>query len=230
MLLPLHDKNPLKIIPFEFVTFLVVGLCTVLFLYQQLLPGEDSYSIVLSFAVIPAVLFESRELAGELVRIPAEITLLTSIFLHSGWLHLLSNMLYLWIFGDNVEDCMGHLRFLVFYLLCGLAASFTHAFMDPTSSVPLVGASGAIAGVLGAYLMLHPKVRVLVLFFYRIPLPLPAFLVIGIWIGLQFYAVYNGSPGNTAWWAHIGGFVCGVILVPIFKRSSVSLFDRGTEH
>ncbi|MDH5355495.1 MAG: rhomboid family intramembrane serine protease [Gammaproteobacteria bacterium] len=201
-----------------------------MFLYQQLLTGEDNYSMVLSFAVIPAVLFEYRELTEELVRIPAEMTLLTSLFLHSGWLHLLSNMIYLWIFGDNVEDSMGHFRFLFFYLCCGLAASFTHAFMNPTSDIPLVGASGAIAGVLGAYLMLHPRVRVLVLFFYRIPLPLPAFLVIGIWVGLQFYAIYNGSLGNTAWWAHIGGFVCGVILVPLFKRSSVPLFDRGIEH
>jgi membrane associated rhomboid family serine protease len=229
MLLPLHDKNPLKIIPFQIITFLLICICALLFLYQKIATG-NAEAMTISFGVIPAVLFDIRGLASELVKVPAEITLLTSLFLHGGWLHLLGNLLYLWIFGDNVEDSMGHFRFLLFYLICGLVAGLTHALLDPTSISPLIGASGAIAGVLGAYLMLHPRVKVLVLVFKRIPLRLPAYLVIGAWIGIQFFSVFNGAQGNTAWWAHIGGFICGLILVPFFKYKLVPLFDRGTDH
>ena len=229
MLLPLHDKNPLRIIPFQIVTFLLILLCVLVFLYQTFATGNDE-QITLSLGVIPAVLFDYRYLAIELDWIPAELTLLTSLFLHGGWLHLLSNLLYLWIFGDNVEDSMGHVRFLLFYLICGLVAGLTHALIDPESVSPLIGASGAIAGVLSAYLMLHPRVKVLVLVLYRIPIRLPAYWVIGVWIGIQFFSVVNGAPGNTAWWAHIGGFFCGLALVPFFKLKTVPLFDRGTEH
>jgi len=230
MLLPLHDKNPLRVIPFQVTTFLILLSCVVVFLLQKFLTVNAENAFTLSYGVIPAVLFEHRSLAQELIRIPAEFTLLTSLFLHGGWMHLISNLLYLWIFGDNVEDCMGHLRFLVFYLLCGLAASFCHALVEPTSAVPLIGASGAIAGILGAYLMLHPRVKVLVIVFKGIPLRLPAFIIIGFWVGLQVFNVLNGSPGNTAWWAHIGGFICGMVLVPFFKYKSVPLFDGRVEH
>ena len=230
MLLPLHDKNPLRIIPFEIVTFLIVLSCIAVFLFQKALSVESGNMLSLSYGLIPAVLFDHRMLAEELIRVPAELTLLTSLFLHGGWMHLISNLLYLWIFGDNIEDSMGHLRFFLFYLLCGLAASLSHALADPASSVPLVGASGSIAGILGAYLILHPRVKVLVLVFKGIPLRLPAFLIIGFWVGLQIVNVLNGSPGNTAWWAHIGGFVCGAALIPFFKYKSVPLFDRGADH
>lgn len=228
MLLPLHDKNPLRIIPFQVVTFLLITISVLVFLYQKLKTGDGSLSI--SYGVIPAVLFDNRYLAEEFVRIPAELTLFSSLFLHGGWMHLISNMLYLWIFGDNVEDSMGHFRFLVFYVICGLAAGLTHALMDMNSVTPLIGASGAIAGVLGAYLVLHPRVKVVVIVFSRIPLRLPAYLVIGVWVGLQIFSVLNGSPGNTAWWAHIGGFVAGAVLIPLFKFASVPLFDRGIQH
>ncbi len=165
MLLPLHDKNPLRIIPFEIVTFSILVVCVGLFILQKTVGGDMGNALALSYGMIPAVLFEHRDLADALIRIPAELTLLTSLFLHGGWMHLISNMLYLWVFGDNIEDSMGHLRFILFYLVCGLAASFSHALMEPMSAAPLIGASGAIAGVLGAYLMLHPKVKVLVLVF-----------------------------------------------------------------
>ncbi len=230
MLLPLHDKNPLRIIPFEITTFLILLACVAVFLLQKIISIDADNTLTLSYGMIPAVLFDHRSLAEELIRVPAEFTLLTSLFLHGGWMHLVSNLLYLWIFGDNVEDSMGHIRFLLFYLACGLAASFTHALVEPTSSVPLIGASGAIAGILGAYLMLHPRVKVLVLVFKGIPLRLPAYLIIGFWVGLQIFNVINGSPGNTAWWAHIGGFVCGMLLIPLFKYRSVPLLDRGIEH
>ena len=161
--------------------------------------------------------------------VPAAATLLTSMFLHGGWLHLIGNMLYLWIFGDNVEDAMGHGRFVLFYLVCGLAAALAQAGLDPGSEVPMVGASGAISGVLGAYLMLHPRAHVLVL----IPLGiltqlvrLPALIVLAFWFGLQLFQQLSAPPGQggVAFMAHIGGFVAGMALVPLFKRPRVRLF------
>jgi len=230
MLLPLRDKNPLKVIPFQLVTITFIATCVGVFLLQINLPDKAGSAFSLSYSLIPAVLFDIRPLDPALVRIPAEATVLTSIFLHGGWMHLIGNMLFLWVFGDNLEDAMGHMRFAVFYLLCGVAASLAHALSVPDSTSPLVGASGAIAGVMGAYIMLHPKVKVLVLAFSRIPLYLPAYIVLGVWIGLQFYNVWSGTGGNTAWWAHIGGFVMGVLLVGLFKRPGVRFFDKGVAH
>ena len=181
---------------------------------------------MLSFGMLPAVLLDHRQLASELVVLPAELTLVSSMFLHVNWMHLIGNMAFLWVFGDNVEDSMGHGRFLLFYLLCGLFASLAHALADTQSISPLVGASGAIAGVLGAYLMLHPRVKVIVLVGLRIPLRLRAYWVIGFWLGLQFYFVATDAGGNTAWWAHIGGFVTGVMLIPFLKSPAIPLFDR----
>ncbi len=166
--------------------------------------------------------------------VPGWATVLTSAFLHGGWLHLGGNMLYLWIFGDNVEDAMGPVRFVLFYGLCALGAALAQGLVDPASTVPMIGASGAIAGVLGAYLILHPRaavrvVLVIVIFFRFIHLP--AWLVLGVWIAGQFIAVpaalNNTGGGGVAYFAHIGGFVTGMLLIPFFKRREVALFDRG---
>lgn len=230
MFLPLHDHNPLKVISFQRVTCSVIALCVVIFLYQQLLAGDQQQAFLLSFGMLPAVLFEHRNLAPELVMLPAELTLLSSMFLHSGWMHLIGNMAFLWVFGDNVEDSMGHWRFLVFYCACGMFASFTHALAESDSISPLVGASGGVSGVLGAYLMLHPRVKVIIFVLMKVPLRLRAYWIIGFWIALQFYSIAIGGDGSTAWWAHIGGFVAGLIMIPFFKHDSVPLFDRGTVH
>ncbi len=230
MFIPLHDKNPLTIIAFQVVTVTLILSCVLVFLYQQLVPGEQGQALVLSYGMLPAVLFDQRQLAPELIVLPAELTLLSSMFLHSGWMHLLGNMAFLWVFGDNVEDSMGHWRFLLFYCICGMFASLSHALAQSDSISPLIGASGGVAGVLGAYLVLHPRVKVLVFVLLRVPLRLPAYWVLGFWAGLQVFYVVTGSGGNTAWWAHIGGFAMGAILIPFFKRESVPLFDRGTEH
>lgn len=175
------------------------------------------------------MLFGSRTLPAELEQIPAWLTLVTSMFLHDGWMHLIFNMLFLWVFGDNIEDAMGHLRFLFFYVLCGVIGTALHAVAAPGSTVPLVGASGAISGVLGAYLVLHPKSRLLVLFMTIIPLRLPAVLVLLFWIGSQFFSLsqvgIGTEQGGTAWLAHIGGFAAGMILVIPFRRKNVPLFD-----
>lgn len=234
MFLPLKDSNPLRVIPYQYVTVALIVACIGAFLWQASLPEHDAFEAVLSFGMIPAVFFDLQDLPPDLVVIPAGATLFTSMFLHADWLHLGGNMLYLWVFGDNIEDSMGHFKFLVFYILCGVAAALAHSLSDPVSLNPMIGASGAVSGVLGAYLLLHPKVRVIVLLFYRVPLPLPAFIVLGGWIALQVYSVYAdaGLPypkdgSQSAWWAHIGGFATGMVLITFMKRPGVPLFDRG---
>ena len=152
------------------------------------------------------------------------LTLLTSMFLHAGLFHLVGNMLYLWIFGTNVEDVMGQGRFLLFYTLCGLAGAGAQIAADPASSIPMVGASGAIAGVLGAYLVMFPTARVLTLFFFvffvRV-IPIPALIVLGIWLLIQLINAGQITPGGVAWFAHLGGFIAGLILIVFFRRRRI---------
>ena len=159
--------------------------------------------------------------------VPEGLTLITYQFLHSDILHLLSNMLFLWVFGDNVEDAMGHFKFIVFYLLCGIAGGLAHAWMLPSSTLPLIGASGAVAGVIAAYLILHPRVRVWVLAFRFIPLRISAAWVLGIWAATQIVMVAIAPFDQVAWWAHVGGMVAGAVLVLFLRRPGVALFDRG---
>jgi membrane associated rhomboid family serine protease len=222
-LFPLKDDTPLKSISFQYVTVTLIGLNVVLFLWQLVQPDPDA--MVYSLGAIPAVVFGFAELPDPLAVIPGWASLFTSLFLHGGWMHLIGNMLFLWIFGDNVEDSMGHLRYLVFYLLCGVLATLMHAIAQPTSELPLIGASGAISGVLGAYLVLHPRARLLVLFMSIIPLRLPAWIVLGSWIGLQLLNLNDSAASDVAWWAHIGGFIAGAILIVPFRRKGVPLFD-----
>jgi membrane associated rhomboid family serine protease len=179
--------------------------------------------------MIPAVLFGEARLSPELARVPAPLTVLTSMFLHGGWMHLIGNMIYLWIFGNNVEDSMGHARFVLLYLLCGVAAALAQAWVQPDATVPMVGASGAISGVLGAYLLLFPHARVHVavpIGFMLHTLDLPAVLVLGLWIGLQLLSSALATPGEggVAFFAHIGGFAAGMALIPFFKYRRVRLF------
>ena len=229
MFLPLYDQNPLKIIPFQFVTLSIIIVNVLVFAWQTLLPPSDGSSFILAYGMIPSVLFEQQLLPPDMVRVPAEITLLTYMFLHANFWHLLGNMLFLWVFADNIEDSMGHLRFAVFYLLCGIAAGLAHGFMEANSAAPLIGASGAAAGVLGAYLLLHPKVKLLVLVFGRLPLRLPAYLLIIAWIVFQLMALAYIKE-NVAWWAHIGGFLVGMVLIPLLRDKSIPLLDWGVKH
>ncbi len=154
-------------------------------------------------------------------------TLLTYMFFHADIFHLFFNMLFLWVFGDNVEDAMGHVRFLIFYLACGVFAGLFHSWMVPDSELPLIGASGAVAGVIAAYLMLHPHVGVWVLAFKIIPLRISAGLALGLWIVLQIVMIAVADVGPTAWWAHIGGLIAGAVLILFMRRPGVPLFDRG---
>ena len=224
-MIPLHDDNPTHIRPIVTVTVIVV--CCAVFLWQFSLPEIEERRAVLGLGVIPSVLIGDMQLAPELLLVPASLTVVTSMFLHGGWLHLIGNMLYLWIFGNNIEDAMGHVRFVVFYALCGLAAAMGQALADPSSQIPMIGASGAISGVLGAYLLLYPRARVLVLVFlgfFVTTLRLPAGVVLGFWIVLQLFnasATSGDSGGGVAWFAHIGGFIAGLVLI-LFMRDRAS--------
>lgn len=223
-MIPLHDDNPTEITP-VFTVILIIA-CVLVFFWQLTAGGQQG---VYAYGVIPAVLFDIKELPAELVRVPAWTTVLTSMFLHGGWMHLIGNMLYLWIFGNNIEDAMGHGRFILFYLLCGIAAAMAQALPDPQSVVPMIGASGAISGVLGAYLLLYPHAKVLVvvpLGFYITSLRLPAGAVLAFWFVLQLInsAMSGDQQGGVAWGAHIGGFVAGMALIPIFKHRNVRFF------
>jgi membrane associated rhomboid family serine protease len=224
-MIPLRDDNPTRIDPV--VTVGIIAACVLAFLWQLSL-GSGNQRAVLSLGVIPAVLFHKAALPPELDVVAPWQTVFTSMFLHGGFMHIAGNMLYLWIFGNNVEDAMGHRRFIVFYLLCGVAAAYGQALVNPASQVPMIGASGAISGVLGAYLLLFPRARVLV----AIPLGLivqtmhlPALVVLGFWFVLQLLnsASMTGGEGGVAWFAHVGGFVAGMLLIPFFKHKDVPL-------
>ncbi|MBC8020534.1 MAG: rhomboid family intramembrane serine protease [Methyloceanibacter sp.] len=232
MFLPLHDRNTLRYIPFQTTTLILILLNVGVFIYQQTLTEESWGAFATIGGFIPASLLMSGGATIALPPgwefLPPEITLITYMFLHGDFWHLLGNMVFLWVFGDNVEDAMGHFKFLIFYLICGIAAGIAHGIADPGSAIPLVGASGAIAGLIAAYVILHPRVRIWVLILGRIPLPLPAYLVLALWLATQILFIYFGDESGTAWWAHIGGFVAGVALVAPFKRADVPLFGRKT--
>jgi membrane associated rhomboid family serine protease len=229
MFVPLHDENTLKSIRFQFVTLALIVINVLVYLFE--VSGIDD-AVVASFAIIPKELFDTSLLPIgapaplQVPVVPERLTLISYMFFHGDILHLAGNMLFLWVFGDNVEDAMGHVRFLIFYLACGVFAGLTHAWMVPDSESPLIGASGAVAGVIAAYLMLHPRVRVWVLALKAIPLRISAAFALGIWILIQIVMVLLPQVGPVAWWAHIGGLVAGAVLVVFFRRAGVPLFDR----
>ncbi|WP_428698673.1 rhomboid family intramembrane serine protease [Stappia sp.] len=229
MFIPLYDHKPLVHLRRQYVTWgLILANVAVFALLQRGgLSDPAMQASSLSFGLVPAVLFDHRDLAAELAVLPEMASLVTYAFLHGSWMHLGGNMLFLWVFGDNVEDAMGHFRFLVFYLLCAAAAGYGHALTEPVSTAPLIGASGAVAGVIGAYLVLHPKVRVWVLAFGRLPLRLPAAWVLSAWIAFQLAMAFGFGDTQVAWWAHVAGALAGALLVVPMRRRGVPLFDRG---
>lgn len=214
-MIPLRDENPTYHTPY--INYALILINILVFIFQVIL-GSNQNAFVSQFALIPAN-FANGITAGDVTDI------FTSMFMHAGVAHIAGNMLYLWIFGDNVEDAMGHGRYLFFYLLGGVTASLTHVLTNPGSQLPTVGASGAIAAVLGAYLVLYPQSRVttLIFFFYFIRLAtIPAVIVLGLWFVLQLFegvlALGAADIGGVAFWAHIGGFVTGVLLAKLLAR------------
>ena len=227
MFIPLHDANTLKHIKVQWVTMALIAVDFAIWLFTGVVASQSvSQATIVGLGYIPAVSFHHATLAPALALIPEPLTYITYSFVHSGFWHLAPNMLFLWVFGDNVEDAMGHFRFLVFYLLCAAAGALVHGLVGPTSEAPLVGASGAISGVVTAYVVLHPRVKVWVLVLMRVPLPLPAFVPLLLWIGQQFVMLVLEPNGGISWGAHVGGIVAGGVLVLVMRRRGVPLFDR----
>jgi len=221
-LIPIRDINPTE--RFPVVTVLLIGMNSVVFLYEALLDTQTEELFVASFALVPAKLFAHNGGTGGTAY--AGLTMVTSMFLHGGLFHLAGNMLYLWIFGNNVEDAMGRMRFVVFYLLCGLIAAYSHALANAASLIPMIGASGAVSGVLGAYLLLYPRAKVVTLMalgFYIRTVEVPAMFVLGFWFVIQFLNAFlhTGAGGGVAWYAHVGGFISGILMIGLFKRKDV---------
>jgi membrane associated rhomboid family serine protease len=228
MFIPLHDRNTLKHIKLQVVTIgLILANVLVFFLTGPLFVEAATVNAdLLSFGYIPALVFADASLAPGLAVVPQPATFITYAFLHADLYHLGTNMLFLWVFGDNVEDALGHGRFLVFYLACAAVGALAHGLAVPYSQMPLIGASGAVSGVVAAYFLLHPRVRVWVLVFFRIPLPLPAFIPLALWIVQQFYMLAVDPSADVSWGAHVGGILAGLLLVLVMRQKGVPLFDR----
>jgi membrane associated rhomboid family serine protease len=227
-MIPLRDDTPSA--RKAYVTMSLMAACCLVFLWQRSLDEAAAARAVAALGAIPAVLLTNARLPLDLQWVPRHASVVTSMFLHGGWLHLLGNMLYLWIYGDNVEDGMGHGRYVLFYCLCGVAAVYAQALSDPHSAFPIIGASGAISGVLGAYLLLFPRSKVLtlvVLPFFLTTLRLPAMWLLLLWFAAQLASDWGWHGGaGVAFRAHIGGFLAGMLLVPLLKRREVPLFAR----
>jgi membrane associated rhomboid family serine protease len=222
---PLSDENPRILIRYPFISWALIAInLTVYTVFQSGLVLDDNLAATYGWGLIPAVIFGHA--APPIHAGVPELTLFTSLFLHGDPFHLIGNLLFLLVFADNIEDSMGHWRFALFYLLCGLAGSAVHAFALPTSEAPLIGASGAISGVIAAYLLLHPRVKMWILLFGRIPLRVTAFWIIIAWFVVQLASGFFGWDDAIAWWAHTGGFLAGAALIPLFKRDDVPWFGR----
>lgn len=219
MFIPLKDLNPRRTYPV--VNTLLILSNVIVFLYELTLPPRQQQVFELANATIPNHIRLALNGHGRLEA--AFLPLFTSMFMHGGFLHIAGNMLFLWIFGDNVEDYFGHFPYLLFYLVCGIGSGLTHILFNLHSSLPALGASGAISGVMGAYIILYPRARVLTLVFIFF-MPIPAFIILGYWFFLQFVAgvstVGAVATGGVAWWAHIGGFLLGMLI------TGLSLGDR----
>jgi membrane associated rhomboid family serine protease len=226
-MIPIHDT--LRSSTYPVVTHLLIGVNLAVFLFQMTL-GPELERFIYFYGLVPAR-YSVPRIAGYFSLGQQLFALLSFMFLHGGFWHLLGNMWSLYIFGDNVEDHLGPLRYLGFYLLCGLVSGLTHMLLNVDSNVPTIGASGAIAGVMGAYFLLHPRARILTLipiFFIPYFIEIPAFFFLGVWLLLQFLNATASHSGMTgiAWWAHIGGFLCGMVLVKVLERLPVTGVSR----
>ena len=225
MMLPIRDHNPSEATPFVTLALIGVNIFVYLWGLAMLQTDQQLGQFYFDYALIPVLLSDGQNASA----------LVTSIFLHGGFFHLAGNMLFLWIFGDNMEEEMGHLPFLAFYLICGIGASLAQYIGDPLSQIPMVGASGAIAGVMGGYLLLFPKARVdifvFIIIFFRI-LPIPAWILLGLWFGIQVLGglAVDSSQGGVAYWAHAGGFVLGLALtIPLWLRRGAGAYWQRTD-
>lgn len=222
-MIPLRDDQPRFSTPF--VTYFLIGLNSLIFLFESALTPESFKTLLYQFGMISANITGYLSGSGRLGLAAVLLPALTSMFLHGSWMHVIGNMWFLWIFGDNIEDHLGHFTYLVFYLASGIGAAFAQVILNPHSIVPTVGASGAIAGVLGAYFVLYPRARVLIWFPIFFMFYLPAWVTLGYWFAMQFLsgaatsiASYSETQGGVAFWAHVGGFVAGIVLIKILPE------------
>lgn len=223
-MIPIRDTAPCHSRPI--VTWTIMALCIVIFIAMEIVPEQTKYRLTYLFGMLP-LRYSSPAWAAHF-GLPPDfyLSFLTSLFLHGGWFHLITNMLFMWIFADNIEDLMGRGRFLIFYLVCGLSAQALQFYFDPFLTIPVVGASGAIAGVLGAYFFLYPLERVIVfipILFFPLVFHVPAIAFLGFWIILQLQkattsVMFDDVTVDVAWWAHLGGFIAGAVLYPFFVR------------
>lgn len=221
-MIPLRDNQPRFSTPF--LTYFLIGLNLLIYFFEATLDMRNQQTLLVQLGLVPAHVTALLTGTRHLNPVAVVLTVLTSMFLHGSWLHVIGNMWFLWIFGDNVEDYLGHFKYLLFYLLSGVAAALAQVVLTPHSIVPTVGASGAIAGVLGAYFVLYPRARVLTWFFIFF-LQVPAWVMLGYWFVMQFLSgaatslAYAGnSSGGIAFWAHVGGFIAGVVMIKIFPE------------
>ena len=237
MFIPLHDANSLRHIRAQYVTIAIIAINVAVFLLTGFNGQQALIADALGYGYVPSVVHDINELTPDLVRVPEELTYVTYAFMHGDLMHLGGNMLFLWVFGDNLEDQMGPVGFAAFYLACGVAAALTHIAADPGSPIPTVGASGAIAGVMGGYLLLFPKAKVDVLvifvFFFWV-FTISAWVVLGVWFAIQLFSGLGApaSNGGVAYWAHAGGFFAGVLLtLPVWlKRGARGFWLRNDGH
>ncbi|MFZ5634927.1 MAG: rhomboid family intramembrane serine protease [Bacillota bacterium] len=227
-MIPLRDSVRPRRSPY--INWLLIALNLYVFIREIILPPALLNEVFYTLGVIPSNVIHLMVTGAALD--PVLITFITAMFLHGGWMHVLSNMLFLWVFGDNVEDRLGHLRYLLFYLAAGIIGSIAHILANPTSEVPIIGASGAIAGVLGAYFVSFPRARILalipIIFFFTLA-EIPAVIFLAMWFILQLFngaASLGGAANTVAWWAHIGGFVAGVIIIKIMAPKKISWYEQ----
>jgi membrane associated rhomboid family serine protease len=222
VVIPIYDNDPLERNHRAYVTFTLIAINIAIYAFQDATSDNVATEMLRNFALFPAAVTGEAVTGGF---VPPSLTLVTYMFLHGGWLHVLLNMLFLFVFGDNIEDALGRARFVVFYVLCGVAGGAAHVLASPQSNVPLVGASGAIAGVIAAYMMIRPCAKITVLVFGFIPFRLASYWVLGFWALSQVWHVFSLAKSDTAWWAHVGGLVAGAMLIVVIRPAGVALFE-----
>jgi membrane associated rhomboid family serine protease len=221
MVIPIYDMDPLEGKSVPFVTYGLMAVNILVFLLELGFTPETDEVFVRTVGFIPNGFFYDPGFGHTLA---GSLSVLTYMFVHNGWEHIIGNMLFLWVFGDNIEDAVGHLRYLGFYLICGIASALAHGLIVPHATIPLVGASGAIAGIVAAYLMLRPCAKIEVLIFFIIPRAIAAYWVLGFWVLLQIWEVFKHATDEVAWWAHVGGLASGAILILVMRKPGVELF------
>ncbi|MGE0280084.1 MAG: rhomboid family intramembrane serine protease [Rhizobiaceae bacterium] len=224
MVIPVYDDNDLEPGFRSWIVWLLFATNIAVYLYMSLLPAEIVQLLAYWFGVVPSFIVQGSNEGGMSLPIRPELTMLTYTFIHGNWVHLAANMLFLWVLGDNVEMAMGHLRFALFYVLCGVGGGMAHVAVDPASDVPLVGASAAVAGIVGGYLLLRPSARVTFLVVGIMPVTLRAYWLFALWLAWQIANVLVPMTADSvAYWSHIGGFVTGLALTVVLRRTGVIL-------